>query len=133
MGSLFNKVAGLQCATLLKKKLRHWWFSVNSAKFLRSPYIQKTSRRLLLLCLRILFKTFCLCFCVQIGGRKWVVVLCTNRSLPEVSFFSCFGFQTRSIRSIKVGIVKKPDPNYGPEKNMVPLKRNRSKNGTSRR
>ena len=66
----FNKAAGLQCATLLKKKHQHWWFSVNSAKFLRSPFIQKTSRRLLLLCLRILFKTFCLCVCVRIGGRK---------------------------------------------------------------
>ena len=42
----FNKVADLELAILLEKRLR--WFSVNFAKFLRTPFLQKTSRRLLL-------------------------------------------------------------------------------------
>ena len=37
--SLFlNKVAGLRAATLLKKRLWHRCFSVNFAKFLRTPF-----------------------------------------------------------------------------------------------
>ena len=44
----FNKVAGLRPATLLKKKLWHRCFPVNFAKFLRTPFLQNTSRRLLL-------------------------------------------------------------------------------------
>ena len=45
----FNKVAGLrpQPATLLKKRLWHRWFPVNFAKFLRTPFLQNTSGRLL--------------------------------------------------------------------------------------
>ena len=35
--SLFNKVAGLKAATLLKNGLRHRYFPVNFAKFLRTP------------------------------------------------------------------------------------------------
>ena len=47
--SLFsNKVAGLRPATLLKKRLWHWCFPVNFPKFLRTPFLQNTSRRLLL-------------------------------------------------------------------------------------
>ena len=39
---------GLRPATLLKKRLRHRCFSVNFAKFLRTPFLQNTSGRLLL-------------------------------------------------------------------------------------
>ena len=46
--SLLHKVAGLRSATLLKKRLWHKCFSVNFAKFLRTPFLQNTSRRLLL-------------------------------------------------------------------------------------
>ena len=44
----FNKVAGLRAATLLKK--RHWQrcFPVNFTKFIRTPFLQNTSGRLLL-------------------------------------------------------------------------------------
>ena len=35
---VFNKVAGLRPATLLKKRLRHRCFPVNFAKFLRTPF-----------------------------------------------------------------------------------------------
>ena len=47
--SLFlNKVSGLRPATLLKKKLWHSYFPVNFMKFLRTPFLQNTSGRLLL-------------------------------------------------------------------------------------
>ena len=44
----FNKVAGLRPATLLQKRLWHRCFPVNFEKFLRIPFLQNTSRRLLL-------------------------------------------------------------------------------------
>ena len=40
--SFFNKVAGLRPAILLKKRLRHWCFPVNFAKFLRTPFYRRT-------------------------------------------------------------------------------------------
>ena len=46
--SFFNKVADLRHATLLKKRLWHRSFPVNFSKFLRTPFLQGTSRRLLL-------------------------------------------------------------------------------------
>ena len=46
--SLFNSVAGLRPATLLKKRLWHRCFPVNFAKFLRAPFFQNTSGRLFL-------------------------------------------------------------------------------------
>ena len=45
---LFNKVAGLRPATLFKKRPWHRCFPVNFAKFLITPVLQNTSRRLLL-------------------------------------------------------------------------------------
>ena len=45
---LFNKVAGLKPATLLKKRLCHRCFPVNFMKFLRTPFLQNTSGLLLL-------------------------------------------------------------------------------------
>ena len=45
---LFNNVAGLRPATLLKKSLWHMCFSVNFAKFFGTPFLQNTSERLLL-------------------------------------------------------------------------------------
>ena len=44
----FNKVAGPEPATLLKKRLWHSFFPVNFAKFLRTPFSQNSSGRLLL-------------------------------------------------------------------------------------
>ena len=44
----FNKVAGLRPATLFKKRLCHRCFPVNFAVFLRTPFLQNTSGRLLL-------------------------------------------------------------------------------------
>ena len=44
----FNKVAGLRAATLLKNNIWHRCFPVNSAKFLRTPYLHNTFGQLLL-------------------------------------------------------------------------------------
>ena len=46
--SVFNKVAGLTPATLLKKRLWLMCFPVNFVKFLRTRFLQNTSGRLLL-------------------------------------------------------------------------------------
>ena len=44
----FNKVVGLRSATLLETRPWHRCFPVNFAKFLRTPFLQNTSRQLLL-------------------------------------------------------------------------------------
>ena len=44
----FNKISGLRPATLLKKRLWHRCFPMNFVKFLRTPFLQNTSGRLLL-------------------------------------------------------------------------------------
>ena len=41
--TLFNEVAGLRLATLLKKSLSHRYFPMNFAKFLRTRFSQNTS------------------------------------------------------------------------------------------
>ena len=46
---VLNKVAGLRPAILLKKRLWDRCFPVNFAKFLRAPFLQNISERLLLL------------------------------------------------------------------------------------
>ena len=53
--SLFNKVTGLRPVTLLKKRLWHRCFPVNFAKFLRTPFLQNTSGRLLLSFIQIVY------------------------------------------------------------------------------
>ena len=47
---IFNKVAGLRSATLLKKRIWHRCFPLNFAKILRTPFLQNTSGPLLLNC-----------------------------------------------------------------------------------
>ena len=51
----FDKAAALRPATLSKKRLRHRCFPMTFAKFLRTPFLQNTSRRLLLKDLSLLF------------------------------------------------------------------------------
>ena len=48
-GLFFSKVTGLRSATLLKKRLWHKFFPVNFVKFVRTPFLQNTSARLLLI------------------------------------------------------------------------------------
>ena len=62
----FNKVASLRL--LLKKSLRHRCFPVNYAKFLRAPFLQNNSCRLLL-------------FCIDSSGDE--VILRKTVALPE--------------------------------------------------
>ena len=44
----FNKVSGMRPATLSEKRLQQRCFPVNFVKFLRTPFLQNTSRQLLL-------------------------------------------------------------------------------------
>ena len=44
----FNKVTGIQLATLLRQRLRQRYFHVNFAEILRTPFIQNTSGPLFL-------------------------------------------------------------------------------------
>ena len=45
----FNKVPSLRAATLLKKRLWYWCFPKNFTKFQRTPFLQNTSGRLVLI------------------------------------------------------------------------------------
>ena len=75
----FNEVAGLRPATLLKKRLWHRCFPVNFAKFLRTPFLQNTSGRPLLMC-------------VCVGWKRRVMrVLLWPDSKP---WGECFNYQT---------------------------------------
>ena len=49
--SLFNNVADLKAWNFIKKRLRHRCFPVNFMQFFKKPYLQNTSRWLLLLIL----------------------------------------------------------------------------------
>ena len=44
----FNKNAGLQTCSLIKKRLQHRWFLANIDKFLRTPILKNYCERLLL-------------------------------------------------------------------------------------
>ena len=72
----FNKVAGLRDATLLKKRLWHSWFPASFAKFVRTPFIQKTSRRLLMK--KIIFWQTCRNRGVCRAAAKKVLLLFTS-------------------------------------------------------
>ena len=72
----FNKVAGVRPAILLKKRLWHRCFPVNFAKFLRTPFQQNTSWRLLLL----LHKSVRNCVCWNELELDWC------RTLDEEDF-----------------------------------------------
>ena len=52
----FNKVAGLSFATLLKERLWHWFFPVNFAKVVRTPFLKEPLRWLLLIKGRLTLK-----------------------------------------------------------------------------
>ena len=73
----FNKVADLRPATLLKKRLWHSYFPVNFVKFLRTPFLQNTSGRLLLNFIPNLISKYCFrkhCVkSVQIRSFLWSV------------------------------------------------------------
>ena len=76
----FNKVADLRPATLLKKKLWHNCFSVNFAKFLRTPFVTEHLWRLLLY--KALFKVIC----VQISYYKCLTTCYWVRPLQRGQF-----------------------------------------------
>ena len=88
----FNKVSDWRPATLLKMRLRHRWFAVNFAKYLRKHVLQNTSGSLLLYiyifwynkkpsrCLFISEHLFLRMFLVKFAlinlhdGKKWIAL-----------------------------------------------------------
>ena len=83
----FNKVAGT--ATLLKKRLLHRCFPVNFAKFLKIPFSQKTSGRLLLYfeknTLTYLLKNSRLMSIVIVNLRVFIVIANLRVALTTVA------------------------------------------------
>ena len=75
----FKKVAGPRPATLLKKSLLRRCFPVNFTKFLRTPFLQSTSGRLLLQ----IFKCLDVIKCLSMKRNRhywitWKVKQCDN-------------------------------------------------------
>ena len=89
----FNKVAGLSPrlspATLLKKRLWHRCFPVNFAKFLRTPFLQNTSRRLLFIPNHVMFHHFdtifmsCYCMPVKTRNTRQNPLWCTSKGKEQ--------------------------------------------------
>ena len=75
----FNKVAGIRPTTLLKKRLSHMCFPLNFVKFLRTPFTQNTSGRLLLNLLKLNIGYFwfvdLLTQSVQVTLFHWVAIV----------------------------------------------------------
>ena len=92
---LFNKVAGLRPATLLKR-LGHKCFPTNFAKFLKTAFLQDTSGRLLLnnllICKNSLCRTFTLPYFTSILKRPKRITTLFHGSL------GCFLTNFRGIR-----------------------------------
>ena len=91
--SLFNKVAGLSKAPLLKKRFWHRCFPVNFAKFLRAPFLQNTSGRLLYLKSRWKWMEACLQNCWLLLICYWISCLITFNEI----FFNLITFNNCSI------------------------------------
>ena len=107
--SLFNKVAGIMPATLLKKRLWHSCFLVHVVKFLRTPFSQNTSGRLLLDLSFFFFSSItCSSNIIVISNRlqcsrgircfeKWLLSILLQRIQ---SFLKRLGAYPRSVKSI---------------------------------
>ena len=57
--ALFNNVSGLQACNFIKKRHRHRCFSVNIAKFLKTPILKYT-------CDQLLLRSGCFCLMLDI-------------------------------------------------------------------
>ena len=88
--SLFNKVAGLRPATLLKKTLQHRCFPENFALFQRTLFLHNTSGRLLLFSCPIFldFLTFFHRFCPRL--QVLFSPICNQKPSMSFTFFYSF-------------------------------------------
>ena len=84
---LFNKVAGFQPATLLKKRLRHWHFSVKFEKFLRKP---PEISAILLLPYKAFIPKKKLCMKLYVVPCVVIYRIFSNRSRGFYMFFALF-------------------------------------------
>ena len=82
---IFDKVAGLRSATLLKKRLWHRCFAVNFAKFLRTPFLTEHLCWLLLCYLQSFnFQSSIVRMCPS----KGILIYCIYIDNDNLSFFS---------------------------------------------
>ena len=104
----FNKVVGLRPATLLKKRLWHRHFPVNFMKFPRTPFLQNTSRQLLLILQKMTLK-----------------VLPLNNSDPSIRISKVYGSSVcKSIDVIyKLQFKNAVFPNNGKKQMLPPFTR----------
>ena len=95
-GLFFSKVAGLRPATLLKKRLWHRCFPVNFAKFLKTSFLQNTSRRLFLqFCLLIYFRIF-----TNHVAFTYVKIQISPVTIQNSKLTKVFAFTTTRIKSL---------------------------------
>ena len=107
---LFNKVAGLQICSFIKKRLQHWCFSMKFAKSLRASFLQNNSGGCFwkyLITVFIAYEndeschrggTYCL-------SSAYFVLLRVLRSFLFLSFyFCCFFMDFTSCLGIEVSL-----------------------------
>ena len=112
----FNKVASLRPATLLKSNLWHRCFPVNFTKFLRTPFLQNISERLLLTnnsCgVRFNFKSSTIFLFLSVIWAKGYNPTYTNNSwllfhYKEVTEIkNCLSRSSHQRCSVKKGVLK---------------------------
>ena len=90
-GLFFNKVTGLRPTTLFKKRQWHRYFPVNFAKFLRTSFLQNTSRRLLPPIFLTKWTSLCLC---QKGNTLPLRKKCPYLEFFRSGFFEDLRFQS---------------------------------------
>ena len=85
---LFNKVGGLQFATLLKKSLHYRCFPLNFAKFLRTPVSKNSSNGI---------------FCIFV---LWIMILLLSQSENQNILQRCIYRNSRSEVLCKKGVLE---------------------------
>ena len=99
----FNKVADLSPAKLLKKMLWRRCFPVNFAKFLRTPFLQNTSGRLLLSIKLLMILKFIFMFSFR--SVRWVTSLKVEKWFFQYLCNIKFAGHTIMMNIVKVKVI----------------------------
>ena len=103
--SLFNKVAALKACNFIKKRLRYSCFSVNTAKFLKSFFIEHPWRLLQFIASSMILMTILLNQVLHrltmLLTRKKYIFLMINRTWTQCMKFLYLQF-TSSLTIVKV-------------------------------
>ena len=89
--AFFNKVAGLDPASFLKRQLQHKCFPVKFAKLLRTPTLKNIYKRLLLeVCKKAILKNFCNIHWAKLASDTCSMkkaFLVVNRAVKDTCFY----------------------------------------------